>query len=363
MLKATDKRKLESLFDSIAENVEATISILKKSDLISTYSDQWFLDNLIFSVNPAELVKLLKEGDPWADDPPYADRDLCIEEALRLWLLVGNVEHERRALFNTIAACHMPYRPRSADELKHGTCYGISLDRLADVPPDLARISYLAGRLNRADVREKHNVRPELQKRRNQVKYAVQVLRVLHYFIDELGEHCPDVIPREAVFNAIWGEEAVFRNLITRDELESSKKLFDRTSLDTSKKAWKRYQDQAVILYALSSISVSDEETLLDQLFEARLFRSRLLDNLPRIMARAHYINNHVVSKLSDASSWSTRVPKKPKRPQGISSEKPNTHTINLICEFDVEPEGFTPKASAPDIIDWLSYHLKISRK
>ena len=99
---------------------------------------------------------------------------------------------------------------------------------------------------------------------------------------------------------------------------------------------------------------------MLDSLFENGLGHSYFFDNLPKIMERSHYVNNHVIKKLSVTLDWKTTVSKKSNRFRGTDVKRINAHTINLIRELNAEPEAFAPHPVAPDITECLSILLRL---
>ena len=354
MAEKLDKRLTEK-FDKLAAIQGEIVSELISRELLSKISDKWFLENLIFSVNPAELYKVLNKADE-----NFEARDNIICDVIRAWLLVGDNKTQLREVASIIISKNMPYASSKKDRSGQAVKFGLTLKELVKVSPEIARLSYLAGRIHCPGIRTRYQAHKGVRKRGKEISYVVMLLRALHCFIDQKGDQCPETIAKDALMRAVYGSEAIESGMASKIEKSKIASDASRASRDTLFRAWDRYSEQAAILYALSSLIEENGQSFLTNLIESNDYGDNLVSSFPEIMSRARYVNDHILRRLSSSEDWHTSVEVESPNMEKRLSTKTNAHTIKLIREVGATPEPFDPEPVAQDIIDWLSEHYKI---
>lgn len=355
-------KNIDALFDALSVAQNNLDCELQKQGLLSDLPDDWFIQNVIKSVMPTELVRVLAKVDS-----RFESRDKILKSVLRIWLIVGNERNERNdyvkgALSSwSLLTFSRPKKREASKNRKLGTRFGQTQSQLAKAGPEVARMSFLAGSTQRRSIRSRKAIEKGMQKRRNEIDYTIILLRSLHCFIVDAGEDNLDFVAKEAILNAVYGLKAREDGAIEDEKaLKETKKLHVRPSRDTLFKAWKRYADQAIILYAISSIEDSEGQNLLDKVMDPKSGQDVLYEHLGEILSRAYFINESILPLLSDAEGWHTKVKVGTFVSEKKASSKINAQAINLIREVGVKPMAFAPKPVAIDILLTLRKIYKI---
>jgi hypothetical protein len=206
MLKNT---KVDVLFSELLCAQENMNHELQKQGLLSDLSDDWFVKNVIKSINPTELARVLAEVDP-----RFENRDDILKSVLKIWLVMGKQtsersEYVRETLSSLLPSSIVKQNKHEKDQnRKSGTFFGLTQSQLARVEPEVARMSFLAGRTQKQSMRSKRIVNKGMQKRRNEIDYTIILLRALHCFIVDVGGDKLDIVAREAILTAVYGLKA-----------------------------------------------------------------------------------------------------------------------------------------------------------